>query len=86
MAVYMSMCARCAEKIGKHRSLYEASMSFFGRCPQCFTPSKLIQYDVGPSVAELDRKRRQARPRIKTKQPAAGNAPAQEGEHDEDSR
>lgn len=61
MAVYMSMCERCAEKIGKHRSLYEASMSFFGRCPQCFTPSKLIRYDVGPSFAELDRKRRQAR-------------------------
>lgn len=72
MAVYLSMCERCAEKIGKHRSLYEASMSFFGRCPQCFTPSKLIKYDVGPSFAELDRKRRQARAADKNKTAGGG--------------
>ena len=33
MAVYLSIRERCAEKIGKHRSLYEGSMSFFGKCP-----------------------------------------------------
>ena len=60
MAVYMSMCEHCAEKIGKRYAINEASMSFFGSCPQCFTPSKLIKYDIGPSYAELDRKRRQA--------------------------
>lgn len=61
MALYMSMCERCAEKIGKRYAINEASMSFFGSCPQCFTPGKLIKYDIGPSYSELERKRRQAR-------------------------
>ena len=61
MALYMSMCERCAEKIGKRYAINEASMSFFGSCPQCFTPGKLIKYDIGPSHAEIDRRRRQAR-------------------------
>ena len=60
MALYMSMCERCAGKIGKRYAINEASMSFFGSCPQCFTPGKLIKYDIGPSHAELDRRRRQA--------------------------
>ena len=60
MAVYMSMSERCADKIGKHYAITESSMGFFGTCPQCFTPSKLVKYDIGPSHAELDRRRRQA--------------------------
>lgn len=61
MAIYMSMCERCAGKIGKRYAINEASMSFFGSCPQCFTPGKLIKYDIGPSFAEIERRRRQAR-------------------------
>lgn len=72
MALYMSMCERCAEKIGKRYAINEASMSFFGSCPQCFTPGKLIKYDIGPSYSELDRKRRQARAGDKTKAAGGG--------------
>lgn len=60
MAIYISMCERCAGKVGKCYSIDESSMGFFGTCPQCFTPSKLVKYDIGPSHAELDRRRRQA--------------------------
>lgn len=72
MAIYMSMCERCAEKIGKRYAINEASMSFFGSCPQCFTPGKLIKYDIGPSYSELDRKRRQARAADKNKTAGGG--------------
>lgn len=61
MAAYVSMCQHCAEKIGKHYTLDEASMGFFGSCPYCFTPGRLFRYDIGPSFAEIERPRRQAR-------------------------
>lgn len=72
MALYMSMCERCAGKIGKRYAINEASMSFFGSCPQCFTPGKLIKYDIGPSYSELDRRLRQARAGDKTKAAGGG--------------
>ena len=72
MALYMSMCERCAEKIGKRYAINETSMSFFGSCPQCFTPGKLIKYDIGPSYSELDRRLRQARANDKTKAAGGG--------------
>lgn len=59
-AVYISLCERCAGKIGKRYAIAESSTDFFGTCPQCFTPSKLVKYDIGPSHAELERRRRQS--------------------------
>ena len=56
-----TMCECCADKLAKNRALHEVSQSFLGRCPMCFLPGKLYKYDIGPTYAELERKRRQAK-------------------------
>lgn len=58
---YMSLCDTCAQRIGKTRDLNEASMEFLGRCSNCGQYSRLVQYEVGLTHAELDRRRRMQR-------------------------
>lgn len=55
---YMSLCGYCAERIGKTRDIEEASMEFMGHCSNCGQYGQLVQFEVGMSHAELDRRRR----------------------------
>lgn len=58
--VYMNMCENCSRKIGRLRIVTDASEPFFGRCPQCFLPGKLMRYNIGPTYDEAERRRRKA--------------------------
>lgn len=55
---YMSLCGFCAERISKGRDLEEASMEFMGHCSSCGQYGQLVQYEVGLTHTELDRRRR----------------------------
>lgn len=55
---YMSLCGYCAERIGKTRDIEEASMEFMGHCSNCGQYGQLVQFEVGLSHTELDRRRR----------------------------
>lgn len=55
--IYMSLCGSCAASMRQTRTMVESSSAYAGRCPMCMREGRLIQYELGLSHREAERKR-----------------------------
>lgn len=61
--MYISYCEECARRQNGHRAMTAVSREYFGACQgACLgTQGAVKQYEIGPTWAEIERRKRQRR-------------------------
>ena len=61
MGVLISFCEECREKANGARIMTPITAGRYGYCQGCFRHRAVIQYELGPTWQEAERKRRRER-------------------------
>lgn len=61
MGTLMSFCQECREKANASRVMTPVASGRYGYCQGCFRKQTVIQYELGPTWQEAERRRRRER-------------------------